>query len=183
MLTNLALDENMPQLIDSPQNPVFFDGCILKKIFLVTLTISFFLVNAFANDMRVVRNFHQRQYVTTILDIHTNLEWQHDGKNVGNWQGAVEYCRKLNINKKMDWRLPSVKELFSIAAYSNRVIDQSRKTVVNAYFRSSTIDSEYWSSTGFRGTRDHAWFLNFKSGIVHFEKKDMTFYIRCVRDQ
>ena len=62
--------------------------------------------------------------VTTILllantytDEKAGLIWQDDvaAENVkGYWDDALEYCDNLRLNDKRDWRLPTVRELYSL---------------------------------------------------------------------
>jgi len=55
----------------------------------------------------------------TVSDLNTGLLWQkaHNAKRVGYYE-AKRDCEALALSSKHDWRLPSLKELFSIADFS-----------------------------------------------------------------
>src|SRR5579883_3402912 len=49
-------------------------------------------------------------------DTQTNLLWQRDHSvKKHNWENANAYCRKLHLGGVAKWRLPSLKEMQSIA--------------------------------------------------------------------
>ena len=74
-----------------------------------------------------------------------------------------------------DWRLPTIKELGSIAnlGTDNPAIDA-------AYFP-NTVSSNYWSSTTNADHTGYAWHINFNNGDDSRYYKSLAYYVRAVR--
>ena len=55
----------------------------------------------------------------TVTDNVTGLIWQ-QGSDSGplSWEEAQTYCESLGLGNQGDWRMPSLKELFSISNFS-----------------------------------------------------------------
>ena len=78
----------------------------------------------------------------TVTDTYTGLTWQKAGSaSIQFWEQALAYCEGLNLAGYTDWRLPTIKELRSLADYSryNPAIDTTNFP--------DTVSSFYWSST------------------------------------
>lgn len=88
----------------------------------------------------------------TITDSNTGLMWQQDPpSDTMYWSESGTYCENLELGGYDDWRMPTVKELFSISDFS------SGWPYLNTdYFSlsSDTIDKseQYWSSNKYVGT-------------------------------
>lgn len=55
----------------------------------------------------------------TITDLNTGLMWQQTPSSEDfTWQEAVDYCQELELADYEDWRIPSLKELFSISDFA-----------------------------------------------------------------
>ena len=91
----------------------------------------------------------------TITDEATGLTWQQeDSKAALDWKSALVYADNLNLASHNDWRLPTIKELQSLAVYDNNV-DKSEKASISELFQTSKRNNPdgslnfpyYWSST------------------------------------
>jgi hypothetical protein len=58
------------------------------------------------------------------------------------WQRALQYCEGLSLAGHTDWRLPNLRELYSIVDYGKLHPDESIDPVFG-----TTIGGNYWSST------------------------------------
>lgn len=79
-----------------------------------------------------------------VLDKVTGLEWQQiNDSSDFTYSEATDYCGSLVIQSRRDWRIPNLKELFSI---TNLGVENPAINV--AVFPGTTPDG-YWSSTEF----------------------------------
>ena len=137
----------------------------------------------------------------TITDINTGLMWQKtpDFKNLMTWYEAVEYADDLELAGHNDWRLPSIKELYSIVDFRGN--QHARKPYLNTtyfdfeYPRRSTglrsMDAQYWSGNFYIGRTMRndlsAFGFNFADGRIKSYPANLTTgpvarrYARCVR--
>jgi len=92
------------------------------------------------------------------------------------WQDAKTYCANLTLGGYTDWRLPTAKELGSIVDYG-----KSDPGIDTTYFKNVSSDY-YWSSTTSENYKNYAWIVIFYNGIVYYDNKDLSYYVRCVRD-
>ncbi|MBT8332490.1 MAG: DUF1566 domain-containing protein [Deltaproteobacteria bacterium] len=88
----------------------------------------------------------------TVHDYNTGLMWQQTPVNTGfSWQEAVDYCESLELAVYDDWRMPTLKELFSISDYS-----QGWPYLDTTYFDiaglSVSKDEQYWADDYYIGT-------------------------------
>ncbi len=121
-----------------------------------------------------------------VIDKATNLMWQ-DNKNVKilnlKWKEAVKYCNNLTLGGYSDWRLPTIKELYSLIVKKNRkeyyLIDKAFKNLNELGF--------YWSSTTYAKKHNKAWEIDFfdaewnNYGYKSTNYKSNYNGIRCVR--
>ena len=89
---------------------------------------------------------------------------------------AATYCSELTLGGYTDWRLPTSTELEGIVDYGrvNPAIDTT-------YFN-NVSSNYYWSSTTYEGYKGSAWIVRFYGGYVDDYYKDLSIYVRCVRD-
>jgi len=80
-----------------------------------------------------------------------------------------------NFGGYSDWRLPTIKELASIAN-----LGQSYPAIGTGYFP-NTQSSHYWSSSTYTSTPGNAWHVDFDHGFVNRYPKSYSYYVRCVR--
>jgi hypothetical protein len=114
----------------------------------------------------------------TVTDLTTGLIWQQDEPLKRPWAEALLYCNGLILgaNNDNDWRLPSIRELESLA-------DDSRSNpAISTLFPNAHADS-YWSSTtNALSPNSVAWYVSFYNGYVsNGYGKSGTLYVRCVR--
>ena len=110
------------------------------------------------------------------LDKVTGLEWQQiDTDTVYTFNNAKEYCRDLNLGSKSDWRLPSVKELFSI-------IDAGESMpAINQTTFPETDSEAYWGSTLSLNVGERLFGVHFAIGRFMSLTPSNYHLVRCVR--
>ncbi len=126
----------------------------------------------------------------TVTDNVTGLIWQQTPDSGSlSWAQAQAYCEALSLGGLEDWRMPSLKELFSISNFSAGwpYLDQT-------YFDlmvTNTIskDEQYWSSNYYvgktaEGQYDAAFGVNHATGHIKaypaLVTGPMGKYVRCV---
>lgn len=97
-----------------------------------------------------------------VTDNSTHLQWQDDYsdnsdeiKNV-NWETAIAYCEALDLGGT-GWRLPNIKELFTIVDYTQY------DPTIDPVFQ-YTMSFTYWSSTTGHTIPSYAQTINFQYG-------------------
>lgn len=135
----------------------------------------------------------------TITDRQTGLMWQKTPDfRMRPWEDADVYARKLELAGHNDWRLPTIKELFSIVDFrgnqrtrtpyiDTRMFDFEFPDVSQGV---RSMDAQYWSSNLYVGTTmraDRSAFgFNFADGRIKCYpvsggRKRARKYVRCVR--
>jgi hypothetical protein len=130
----------------------------------------------------------------TITDLNTGLIWQKTPPNdIYEWDEALEYASDLELAGKKNWRLPSIKELLSIAQFigNARELKPYLDDEVFDYYQPGNfsgqrdMDGQYWSRTDYVGTTmrndDSAFGFNFADGRIKAYPKTKGNYVRCVR--
>jgi len=112
----------------------------------------------------------------TVADIATGLMWMQSETGKMTWEEALEYCETLEESGYDDWRLPNIKELWSL------VNVEFTKPAVDKSFFSEISEESYWSSTTDVNSQERAWTTEFSFGIVSYEEKTNECYIRPVRN-
>ncbi|MCP4366115.1 MAG: DUF1566 domain-containing protein [Planctomycetes bacterium] len=135
----------------------------------------------------------------TITDLQTGLMWQKTPDfKMRSWEDAVTYAKRLELAGYDDWRLPTIKELFSIVdfrgnmhtrtPYINTRIFDFEFPVVSRGVRD--MDAQYWSSNLYLGTTmrgdTSAFGFNFADGRIKSYPVSNTLirakkFARCVR--
>ena len=117
----------------------------------------------------------------TYIESEAHLMWQdekytdaedgayarnHSVSKSGNWNHAVNYCRRLNYAGYSDWRLPTEDELIHV----HRIPGQVFK-----YFRGN----DFWTSTPTTGSK---YYVVYPADAYPYKRyKKESNYIRCVR--
>ncbi|WP_168432850.1 Lcl C-terminal domain-containing protein [Pontiella sulfatireligans] len=120
----------------------------------------------------------------TIADNLTGLEWikaPHDlnGNSAGMaWEDAIDLCNDVEFAGHSDWRLPSRRELMSLA-------DAGRYSpaLPSGHPFTGILNDEYWSSTSVASYTSTAWRVSMYSGSVYRFFKSSLYYAWPVRDQ
>ncbi len=122
-----------------------------------------------------------------VRDNLTGLIWEvktedgtiHDKNLVSDWDRAGDaFMAQLNdenFGGFSDWRLPTIKELNSIANFIGR------SPAINTDFFPNTIDASYWSATMNAADASSAWSLDFDDGGIVKNDKQKNFSVRAVR--
>ena len=87
----------------------------------------------------------------TVTDDNSGLMWQQvPSSDDYTWQEAADYCDDLVFAGYDDWRIPSLKELFSISDFSSGwpYLDTGYFTLASGQI---TKDEQYWSSNYYVG--------------------------------
>jgi hypothetical protein len=115
---------------------------------------------------------------TSKLDEKSGLVWQDNqaiAKTELGYDQAVAYCRDLVLDGFDDWRLPGIKEFYTI-------IDLSRDRPALKKGFEVRIDERFWTVTPFV---DHpekeAWRISMTYGEAEPYKKSRSYHVRCVR--
>lgn len=145
----------------------------------------------------------------TVTDLNTGLMWQQGLSEKMTWAEAAAGAETCSTGGYTDWRLPTIKELYSLIRFSGT--DPSGPSPVNVipfidtdYFEfeygdtlsgERLIDAQYWSSTVYRGLTmggdSTAFGVNFADGRIKGYPRDeagpsgrsfqMTSFARYVR--
>lgn len=116
----------------------------------------------------------------TVTDLNTGLIWQKtpDFSQMRVWTEAVTYAQKLVLAGHDDWRLPTIKELYSLMNFTGCIRTHTPYLDTRSFdFRYPDtsqglreIDAQYWSSTLYVGTimqdREGAFGVNFADGRI-----------------
>lgn len=103
----------------------------------------------------------------TVTDLNTGLMWQAVPTAEGfDWNDAKEYCENLQLGGYDDWRMPTLKELFSISDFSSGwpYLDTTYFSLVD----NETVDKseQYWSSNTYVGHTEEGQY-NAAFGVNH----------------
>lgn len=110
----------------------------------------------------------------TVTDLATALIWQQQDDGLRRTQAnAITYCESLSLAGNTNWRLPNIKELFSIVDHraDSPAIDE--RAFLN------TFSSSYRSSSASANRPDRPLIVFFEGGDI-FSTSALA-YVRCVR--
>ncbi|MFR9523766.1 MAG: DUF1566 domain-containing protein [Rikenellaceae bacterium] len=107
----------------------------------------------------------------TVSDQNTGLTWQQTPPTEGmTWAQAKEYCENLELGGYTDWRMPTLKELFSISNF-----EQGWPYLDSQFFALSSEhvskDEQYWADNKYvgqtvEGRDDAAFGVNHATGHI-----------------
>ena len=98
-----------------------------------------------------------------ISDLNTGLMWQKspDSSQRMNWEEAISYAKDFVLAGHDDWRLPTIKELYSITDFSGGIRSQT------PYIDTNYFDFEYpATSAGFRIIAAQFWSSAYYAGLT-----------------
>jgi hypothetical protein len=142
----------------------------MKIVRLIILILLLCFTKASISRARLVDNGNN-----TVTDNTRNLMWQKHPQGTFNWQTAINYCNELAFAGFDDWRLPHLKELYSLMDHEQtpHYIDQNLFTAIG----------EFWSSTANIRNVSDAWRINFTSGNVDTSPKVNSIMVMCIRQK
>jgi hypothetical protein len=127
----------------------------------------------------------------TITDLNTGLMWMKNLDGKMTWEEAVAYAEDFSYAGYDDWRLPTIKELYSLIDFSG---DTTETPYINTdYFEfhwgdetgERQIDSQYATSTIYESTtmlgNTTMFGVNFADGRIKGYPISKTFYVMLVR--
>jgi len=112
-------------------------------------------------------------------DDKTGLIWQ-DNKEVGdsslNYDEAKTYCQDLKVDGFTDWRLPTLREVYTIVD-----LRRNRPALKNGF--EIRDDGRYWTATPFiKDPKKEAWYISMSYGEAEPYNKSRVYHVRCVRN-
>lgn len=112
----------------------------------------------------------------TVTDNYTGLVWQKvQSATAYSWEEALAYASSLTLTGKSDWRIPNVKELYSLND------EKLHAPSFNKTFFPSIASGNFWSSTTLPNQTTKAWDINVDYGIVSYNEKTVKEYVLCIR--
>jgi hypothetical protein len=117
----------------------------------------------------------------TLTDLNTGLVWQQSTGEKITWKEARQGAAKLDLAGHRDWRLPTLRELYSLIDFSGAspAPGQSGRPFIDTAFAfrygdvargERPIDAQYWSATAYTGLAmqrgDHVFGVNFADGRI-----------------
>lgn len=113
-------------------------------------------------------------------DDKTGLVWQDNqivAQNEMMQEEAIAYCQKLKLDGFEDWRLPTLKEAYTIVD-----LTQERPALKKGF--EIRDDGRFWTSTPFaEKPGKEAWRISMSYGEAESYSKNRSYRVRCVRGQ
>ena len=119
--------------------------------------------------------------VTGLMWMQCGLGQDHDDNCSGNasehnWEEALKAAENYVHDDYTDWRLPNIKELFSLAARDRY------EPAINITIFPNTPPEPYWSASPSASDSNYAWDVNFvDGGIFIAQDRELNSYVRLVR--
>ena len=142
---------------------------------------------------------------SVVVDNNTKLMWQKDHNETRvSYTNAESACANLTLGGFSDWRIPEVKEAFSIANFAGTIDDSNSTSPSNPYLFADYFDISYdvnelltgshtaqmmgqtWTATSRPDNININYFYNFLDGHLKSQfnnNPDSTLFYRCVRGE
>ena len=120
----------------------------------------------------------ERYAPLTWKDPKTGLEWQCESPGEMSWHEAQGYAASLSLDRKDDWRLPTLAELETLLDRAKVRSDGRPLVREEVPFRD---ELSYWSATTFEHDTKNAWIVMFDGAYLLSYYKTNSYYVRCVR--
>lgn len=115
----------------------------------------------------------------TVRDSGIGLMWEQGGGIVKSWEAALAYCEELDLAGHEDWKVPNIKELWTLYDFSEK-----RRGIDPVYF-TDISNGIFLSATTRQNNPERAWALTVGSGYgVSLDKVVGSVGVdgvRCVR--
>ena len=95
------------------------------------------------------------------------------------WQAALQHAAAADFAGSGDWRLPNLKELQSLVELRCRTPAVNSRLFPNTPGASA---SEFWTSSSNSSQATDAYAVDFSEGYITIAPKELTAYVRLVRD-
>ena len=147
------------------------------------VTLESTAVEYLENASNPVGYYIENNTKTAVTDTSTGLMWEKVGSTaVKTWEEALNYSVGLNnikLGGYTDWRMPTIKELSTLADYSRNV-----SPMINPIYFPGCFSYAYWAGTSYIYEPKQAWFVDFSNGEINYNiKSEMNaFYVRAVRN-
>ena len=131
-----------------------------------------------AKYTKIAKNPENNSDHNRVVDEVTGLTWIVDITEEKSWDNAKDFCSNLNFGGYEDWRLPTPKEVWSIA-----VGDSYGHAVREYYFHNFyEYNNDIWARQELPEEKESAWSFNLEEGSMHqITDKAGSHYIMCVR--
>jgi len=124
--------------------------------------------------IRICGRFECHHCIAQInFPVSTDIPWPEPAMT---WKEALAYCETLTLGGPEDWRLPTIKELASLAD-----LDRINPAISIEYFTDTSGTSAYWTSTTYAGDIASAWGMAFDLGNDNIHSKSGKYHVRAVR--
>lgn len=141
----------------------------MRMIILILISLTFL------NGLSLQRNNSKE----VVYDSTNHLLWTDNIDNVKlrmSHKQAEPYCEELVYAGFSDWRLPDIEELKLIVNKKNT------RNYIHRAFRYNRA-SGYWAENAHvRTFWFYADYMNFISGTAYYDNRNVSKYVRCVRD-
>ena len=137
-----------------------------------------------ADDWAMVRD----DITGLIWEVKTDFDDIHNVDDTYTWQGAqdnfIAQLNNDNFGGYADWRLPTIKELYTLVNKGRHNTAVNRDFFPNIKYSTATPRLVYWSSTTAVVDSGLAWYQDFQDGDIYFKgngDKEHANYVLAVR--